>query len=134
MAVVSQAHTFVTGEVLTAATLNANPANFVSAFANIDNTNIGAAGLYASQIKPTTTLQATFGGVVAYTFPQTVYSGVAGIPVSGWSFALANALGTGTQYTLLYSSTGITVQGVTASMLGVSNGGGTNALALDGSG
>jgi hypothetical protein len=38
--------------------------------AGIDNTNIGTAGIYASQIIPITILEATFGGGVPYTFTQ----------------------------------------------------------------
>lgn len=70
MAVVQQAFLFQTGQIPTATQWNANPAAFVAGFANIDNTNIGAAGLYASQVKPTGTGTATFGGSTAYTFPN----------------------------------------------------------------
>jgi hypothetical protein len=35
---------------------------------NIDNTNVGAAGIYASQIIPTNGAQATFGSTQSYTF------------------------------------------------------------------
>lgn len=62
------AHNFVTGETLTAVILNANPLQWINCFANIDNTNIGAAGIYASQIIPTSTGQATFGGAQPYKF------------------------------------------------------------------
>ena len=63
---------FSTGETLTAAVMNANP-NFLTAWStNIDNTNIGSAGLFATQFKPTTGAQATFGGSVSYTFPAGV--------------------------------------------------------------
>lgn len=72
----SQAHVFVTSEVLTATVLNANPSNFVNCFSQIDNTNIGANGVFASQIIPTTVGQATFGGTVGYTFGH-------GLTVSG---------------------------------------------------
>lgn len=74
----SQVFVFQTGQVLTASNLNANPANFVSCVNNIDNTNIGTAGLYASQIVPTNSSQATFGGSQAYTFPSGLSSTVIG--------------------------------------------------------
>lgn len=68
MANVVQAHTFVNGETLTAINLNANPAAFVAGFKNIDNTNVGAAGFFASNLIPLNTAQSTFGGNVGYTF------------------------------------------------------------------
>lgn len=68
-------HTFVTGETLTATTMNANPANEVNCINNVDFNNIGVAGIYASQIKPGNTTQATFGGSSVYTFPAGVNAG-----------------------------------------------------------
>lgn len=64
----SPSHTFVTGETLTAAILNSNPTTFSGCFNTIDNTNIGSAGLYASQLKPTSLSNAQFGGNQTYTF------------------------------------------------------------------
>lgn len=56
----------------TPADANQVMANFnalASGVNNIDNTNIGSSGIYASQIIPTTAAQATFGGTtVGYTF------------------------------------------------------------------
>lgn len=94
---VVQAHTFVTSETLTAVNLNANPAAFVAAFKNIDNTNIGTAGVFASQIIPLNTAQSTFGGAVGYMFspgsptqvPLTV-SGVAGQSVDIFDVTLTS--------------------------------------------
>jgi hypothetical protein len=63
-----QVHTFVNGETLTAANLNANPSQFASCLQNIDYRNVGSAGIFASQIIPQTAAQATFGGSVPYTF------------------------------------------------------------------
>lgn len=68
-------HTFVTGETLTATNMNANPANEVNCINNVDFNNIGVAGIYASQIKPGNTTQATFGGSSVYTFPVGVNAG-----------------------------------------------------------
>lgn len=64
----NQAHVFVTGEVLTAATLNANPSNDVICFNNIDNTNIGSNGIFGSQITANSIATATFAGSFGYTF------------------------------------------------------------------
>jgi hypothetical protein len=72
--------TFTAGQTLTAAVLNSNPSTFSGCLNNIDNTNVGAAGFYASQILPTNGTQATFGGSQLYTFPNGV---AAGGPVSG---------------------------------------------------
>jgi len=63
---------FVTGTTINAAPFNANFSAIQTWSANIDNTNIGAAGLFASQILPTTSGQATFGGTQQYTFPYGV--------------------------------------------------------------
>ena len=68
----TQAFVFATGQTLTAANLNANPANEITCINNIDNNNIGSNGIYATQIKPTSIAQAAFGGTVAYTFPNAV--------------------------------------------------------------
>lgn len=62
-------NTFVNGAVADAAQVNANFASIIGSGNNIDSTNMGAAGIYASSLIPTTALQATFGGVVAYTVP-----------------------------------------------------------------
>lgn len=64
---------WATGNTLTATALNTNPNAFSQCFLNIDNTNIGAAGIFASQIIGTTTAQATFGGAGNYRFPGSVY-------------------------------------------------------------
>lgn len=63
-------HVFATGETLTAAILNMNPTAEVNCANNIDNQNIGAAGLYATQIVPVTAAQAVFGGSVQYRMPS----------------------------------------------------------------
>lgn len=64
-------HTFVTGEVLTAATLNSNPVSL----ANCINSSIANITVFASSIVPTNTTQATFGGTQVYTFPNGVTTG-----------------------------------------------------------
>lgn len=65
------AYVFATGAVPTAAQFNANPNQFATCFSNIDNTNIGAAGLFASQIKADTSVHGTFGGTAGYMFAPT---------------------------------------------------------------
>jgi hypothetical protein len=67
--------TFTTGQTLTQTNLNANPIALSNCFANIDYTNIGAAGLYASNITPGSIGEATFGGSQTYTFPSSLVIG-----------------------------------------------------------
>ena len=70
-------NTFVNGQFIDANLFNQNFQSIVTfANGNIDATNIGALGLYGSQIKPTSVAEATLGGTVVYTFP-------AGINVNG---------------------------------------------------
>lgn len=69
---------FTNGEVLTQAAMNANPNALTAWSTNIDNTNIGSAGLFATNLKPTTGAQATFGGSVSYTFPAGVLATTGG--------------------------------------------------------
>jgi hypothetical protein len=63
------AFTFTTGLTLTQTNLNANPTAFSNCFANIDYSNIGSAGIYALDLIPTNSSQATFGGSQTYIFP-----------------------------------------------------------------
>jgi hypothetical protein len=72
MSILSIPNVFVTGTTIQAAPFNANFSAVQTAVNSIDNTNIGVAGLFASQILPTTSGQATFGGTTAYTFPYGV--------------------------------------------------------------
>lgn len=69
MPAITQPYVWKLNDIATPALMNANPAGFVTAINNIDNGNIGAAGLFASNLKPLTTVQATFGGVLPYVFP-----------------------------------------------------------------
>ena len=70
-------NTFVNGQFIDANLFNQNFQSIVTfANGNIDATNIGALGLYGSQIKPTSVAEATLGVTVVYTFP-------AGINVNG---------------------------------------------------
>ena len=60
--------TLSNGTIVDANALNGNFVSLQSCGNNIDTTNIGTAGIQAAQIKPTTTLQAIFGGTVVYAF------------------------------------------------------------------
>lgn len=75
MPVLAIPYTFVNGTIADATQVNAN-FNAVTTIVNgIDNQNIGPNGLFASQIIPTTTAQATFGGLQNYTFPNSLTVG-----------------------------------------------------------
>jgi hypothetical protein len=60
---------FANGTTADGTQVNANFNSLIAAGNNINSTNIGSLGVYANQIIPTTAAQATFGGVLAYTFP-----------------------------------------------------------------
>jgi hypothetical protein len=64
---------FSTGTVINAAPFNANFSALQTCGNNIDNSNIGSSGLYASQLIPTTGAQASFGGSQNYTFPAGLF-------------------------------------------------------------
>jgi hypothetical protein len=63
---------FVTGTTINAAPFNTNFNLVQTAVNNIDNSNIGSVGLFASQIIPTSSAQATFGGSQSYSFPLNI--------------------------------------------------------------
>ena len=70
-------YTFVNGPGASGSTVDANTTNANNQFlqqcaTSVDNTQIGPAGIYASQIIPTTLAQATFGGAFGYAFNNTV--------------------------------------------------------------
>lgn len=56
-------NTFVTGTTIESAPFNSNFAAIQTWSSNIDNTNLGALGIYASQIIPTSAAQALVGGL-----------------------------------------------------------------------
>jgi hypothetical protein len=60
--------TWNTGDTITAAKLNTINTVVAACANNIDNTNIGVLGIFASQIIPTTVGQAVFGGSEPYQF------------------------------------------------------------------
>ena len=64
---------FVNGTVIDANQMNANFSALTTwANGNVDHTNVGSGGIFASQIIPDSTAHATFGGAIAYTFPNPV--------------------------------------------------------------
>ncbi len=63
MSILTIPNTFVTGAVIQAAPFNSNFTAVATAVNNIDNTNLGALGIYASQIIPTSAAQALVGGL-----------------------------------------------------------------------
>lgn len=68
MSVLSIPNSFVSGTLAQSSQVNANFNAVASWSTNVDNTNIGVAGIFASQIIPLTGAQGTFGGAVGYTF------------------------------------------------------------------
>ncbi len=83
---------FTAGTTANPTPVNQNFANLVTCAQNIDNTNIGSAGIYASQIVPTNASQATFGGSQTYTFPAAISGGLTS---AGSLAALSASFGTG---------------------------------------
>jgi hypothetical protein len=65
-------NTFLTGQNADANQVNANFSALIQCLNNLDATNIGSAGIYASNFDPLTRLQATFGGGQNYTFPASI--------------------------------------------------------------
>jgi hypothetical protein len=65
-------YVFTNGTTINAAPFNSNFTALQTCGNNIDNTNIGSAGIYASQVIPLTAAEATFGGALGYTFPNSV--------------------------------------------------------------
>ena len=76
-------NSFTAGTPAVASQVNANFASLQSCANNIDHTNMGTAGIYASQIIPDTAGHATFGGSIAYTFAN-------GLAISGGQFTFAS--------------------------------------------
>lgn len=69
------------GTVADATQVMSNYNQVMGCATSVDNTQIGVLGIFASQLKPTTIGQATFGGTVAYTFANQlqVNSGADGV-------------------------------------------------------
>ncbi len=67
------------GQVVDATALNNNFISLQSCGNNIDSTNIGPAGILASQIIATSAAAGTFGGTLSYTFPNGLTIGAPGL-------------------------------------------------------
>lgn len=66
-------NSFTAGTTALSASVNANFTAIATwANGNVDSTNIGSFGIYASQIIPTSVATATFGGTQNYTFPASL--------------------------------------------------------------
>ena len=119
---------FVTGTTINAAPFNANFSAIQTWSANIDNTNIGAAGLFPSQLLPTTSVQGTFGAGAAYTFPTGVTFS-AGLTATTGSFsgAILSTLTTGAVFSNISSAT------IGQLYIGLGNTGNTTYLGIESS-
>jgi hypothetical protein len=123
-------YTFTTGATIQAAPFNANFAALQTCGNAIDNSNIGSAGIYASQIIPTTVGQATFGGSQTYTFANGL--NVTGAVVTTSSITAGTLLVTDNGATNV-SGTWIQMPGNTGSayptLLGANSGSTTSTIA-----
>jgi hypothetical protein len=90
----------VNATTINAAPFNANFSALQTCGNSIDNTNIGMAGIYASQIIPTTVGQATFGGSASYTFSTA-------LTLAAATVLTYNANSAGALFTALGSNNGI---------------------------
>lgn len=68
MTLLTTPNTFFDATTIQAAPFNSNFAAIQAAVNSIDNSNVGGAGFFASQIIPTSAAQATFAGTFGYTF------------------------------------------------------------------
>jgi hypothetical protein len=130
-------NTFTTGTTINAAPFNANFTALATCGNNIDNSNIGSAGIYASQIICSTVATCTFGATTAVTFTTSV-NGLTFTATNPYGTGLNDALtfysGTGTGTTKIGASSGPILVGVTPSAFYVDNGDITELLALDANG
>jgi hypothetical protein len=114
-------NSFTTGTTINAAPFNGNDAAIQAAVNNIDYTNIGAAGLFASNLLPGTGAQATFGGSLLYTFPAGVAAGgpLTATTVSGTTGTFSGAvIAGGTAYVPpVYTASGAALASTTHAVL-----------------
>jgi hypothetical protein len=112
---------FSSGQIAFSALVDANFAAIATwANGNVDNTNIGAAGIYASQIVPTNGTQATFGGSssINYQFPGTLSVGG---PEGAFAAGFPGAITSATSATEGGIAFGSGVAGQTSAIAGISN-------------
>ena len=121
-------NTLTNGTVVDATALMGNFTSLQACGNNIDTNNIGTTGVYATQIKPLATLQAIFGGTVAYTFSNglTVNVLTLGTPLTTANGGTGNAIGTATNVSgvvgVVNGGTGVTASGTTGNVLTSSGG------------
>ena len=84
-------NTLINGTIVDAVALNTNFAAIPTVVNALDYTNIGTTGLTASNLKPTTTAQATFGGTVGYLY-QSPAIGITPLTVNGITGQTADIL------------------------------------------
>lgn len=101
-----------------ATTTNANNSFLLACALNVDHSQIGSAGIYATQIIPTTLAQALFGGSYLYTFPAGV---AAGGPVTGTTGTFSGAV-SGTTGTFTGALAGVGVTAGAGTVKGASDG------------
>jgi hypothetical protein len=121
-------YTFVNGTAANANQVNSNFTSLQSCSNNIDNTNLGTVGIFASQIVPTTVAQATFGGTQTYVFPLGLDSANNIMTTSNANGYYLTRLGGGVS---VLDAQQIVVNGVTADLLRIGNGGGGSLFAFD---
>jgi hypothetical protein len=90
MSLITIPYTFTPFTTAYSAQVNSNFSTIATAInGNLDNTNIGSAGIYASQIIPTNSTQATFGGSVSYTMTTApIFSSLTGYLYANGSSAV----------------------------------------------
>ena len=91
MSVVTIPFTFAPLTSISSGQMDSNFTAVATAINNIDNTNIGMAGIYASQIIPPSGVRATFGGQFGYTFYPAVSNQIP-LTVSGVTLQSADIL------------------------------------------
>ena len=101
----TQPYPIVPNTVANGTQVQADFSTLYSTFTNIDYTNIGSAGLLASNLKPTNGSQATFGGSQTYTFPS-------GITANGNTTINGNVAATGYSQANYFNSNYSTTQGL----------------------
>lgn len=129
---------FVNGTAADATQVDANNAAIILwANGGIDNTNIGAAGIFASQIKPTTGPQAVFGGALGYTFPNPTPAfalTVAGLNQVTYALAFPNKSSSAVKQTTVFADNTVNARGIVAEVFAVTSNNAGGLLTLDTSG
>jgi hypothetical protein len=125
--------------IIDATSLNSNFSNICTAGNNINYQNIGSAGIYASQMIPTTNAQAQFGGAstITYTFPAGVslapnsasfIIGSSNYPSMALRFPNQSTAFSG--YSTIGAASNQTIKGISAQVMNITDGG-TPLFAFD---